>query len=141
MFQIRFPIIRIMGLQTECSVFRMVGLTVYTLEYCISSFCVLLISYKPGNICDILLSTILPILVSAWINSSSLYTLCKLSYSNTRFASILPAVILIVAATLEALWWRCHWAFVFNNTSFLSSSVILVATAKVFQMRQEYFIF
>ncbi|KAI9337343.1 hypothetical protein BD770DRAFT_373662 [Pilaira anomala] len=49
------------------------------------------------------------------------------------------SAILIVAATLEALW-RCHWAFVFNNTPFLSSSVILVATAKVFQMRQEYFI-
>ncbi|KAI9341841.1 hypothetical protein BD770DRAFT_206981 [Pilaira anomala] len=47
--------------------------------------------------------------------------------------------ILIVAATLEALW-RCHWAFVFSNTPFLSSFVILVSTAKVFQMRQEYFI-
>ncbi|KAI9365137.1 hypothetical protein BD770DRAFT_296829, partial [Pilaira anomala] len=47
--------------------------------------------------------------------------------------------ILIVAAILKALW-HCHWAFVFNNTPFHSSSVILVATAKVFQMRQEYFI-
>ncbi|KAI9362342.1 hypothetical protein BD770DRAFT_408144 [Pilaira anomala] len=49
------------------------------------------------------------------------------------------SAILVVAVTLEALW-RSHWAFVFNNTPFVSNTVISLATAKVFQMRQESFI-